>query len=107
MIGIAKKQVNLAEIAAATDHLGNETLSTNALLDKNFTINSVKVVNGMHGETFVGELTLDGEAVEAWLSGNVVFRQLTALVDADGFPREVRIVRDADQWGEPFVLQDA
>ena len=71
-------------------------------------IESVKKINGMHGETYVGELTLDGAPVEAWLSGNVVFRQITALVDADGFPREnVTIIRDADQWGEPFVLQDA
>ena len=103
---MAQKQINLAEIAAQRD-LG-ETLSTNELIGKTFTINDVRKVNGMHGDTYIGDLTLDGVPVEAWLGGSVVFRQLTALVEADELPREnVTIVRDADQWGEPFVLQDA
>tara|TARA_R100001086_G_C11825545_1_gene255228 strand:- start:1280 stop:1486 length:207 start_codon:yes stop_codon:yes gene_type:complete len=68
----------------------------------------VKKVNGMYGETYVGDLTLDGNNVEAWLSGNVVFRQITALVEGDDLPREnVTIIRDADSYGEPFVLTDA
>tara|TARA_A100001391_G_scaffold147407_1_gene104855 strand:+ start:254 stop:460 length:207 start_codon:yes stop_codon:yes gene_type:complete len=68
----------------------------------------VKKVNGMYGETYVGDLTLDGKNVEAWLSGNVVFRQITALVDGDDLPRDnVTIIRDADSYGEPFVLTDA
>ena len=68
----------------------------------------MKRVNGMHGETYVGELVIDNESVEAWLSGNVVFRQITALVDGNGLPRDnVTIIRDADAWGEPFVLTDA
>ena len=104
---IAKKtQINLAEIAAQTDLA--ETLSTTALVGKKFTINNVKKVNGMYGETYVGDLTLDGKNVEAWLSGNVVFRQITALVDGDDLPRDnVTIIRDADSYGEPFVLTDA
>ena len=68
----------------------------------------MKRVNGMHGETYVGELVIDNESVEAWLSGNVVFRQITALVEGDGLPREnVTIIRDTNEWGEPFVLTDA
>ena len=104
---IAKKtQINLAEIAAQTDL--TETLSTTALVGKKFTINNVKKVNGMYGETYVGDLTLDGKNVEAWLSGNVVFRQISALVEGDALPREnVTIFRDADKYGEPFVLADA
>ena len=50
--------MNLAEIAAQTDLA--ETLSTSALIGKSFTINNVKKVNGMYGETYVGDLTLDG-----------------------------------------------
>ena len=104
---IAKKtQINLAEIAAQTEPA--ETLSTSALIGKTFTINNVKLVNGKHGETYVGDLTLDGKNVEAWLSGNVVFRQISALVEGDALPREnVTIFRDADKYGEPFVLADA
>jgi hypothetical protein len=103
---IAKKQINLAEIAAQTEP--SDTLSTTELIGRNFTINNVKLVNGKHGETYVGDLTLDGKNVEAWLSGNVVFRQISALVEGDALPREnVTIYRDADKYGEPFVLSDA
>jgi hypothetical protein len=98
--------VNLAEIAAQTE-LG-ETLKTKELLGKTFTINNVKKVSGAYGETFVGDLTLDGKNVEAWLSGAKVFTQLEAIVAADDLPREnVTIYRDADKFGEPFVLADA
>ena len=98
--------MNLAEIAAQTE-LG-ETLKTKELLGKTFTINNVKKVSGAYGETFVGDLTLDGKNVEAWLSGAKVFTQLEAIVAADDLPREnVTIYRDADKFGEPFVLADA
>jgi len=104
---IAKKtQINLAEIAAQAEL--SETLSTNDIVGKTFTINNVKKVNGMHGETFVGDLTLDGKNVEAWLSGNVVFRQINAMLEGDDLPRDnLTMIRDSDSWGEPFVLTDA
>ena len=98
---IAKKtQINLAEIAAQAEL--SETLSTNDIVGKTFTINNVKKVNGMHGETFVGK------NVEAWLSGNVVFRQINAMLEGDDLPRDnLTMIRDSDSWGEPFVLTDA
>ena len=104
---IAKKtQINLAEIAAQTEP--SDTLSTTELIGRNFTINNVKLVNGKHGETYVGDLTLDGKNVEAWLSGAKVFQQIEAIVAADDLPRDnVTIYRDADKYGEPFVLSDA
>ena len=104
---IAKKtQINLAEIAAQTNI--DDTLKTDQLLNKKFTINNVKKVNGMHGETFVGDLTLDGKNVEAWLGGNVVFRQINAMLESGDLPRDnLTMIRDTDSWGEPFVLTDA
>ena len=104
---IAKKtQVNLAEIAAQSDL--SETLQTKDLISKKFTINNVKRVNGMYGETFVGDLTLDGKNVEAWLSGAKVFRQIEALLEADDLPREnLTMTRDEKAYGEPFKLADA
>ena len=104
---IAKKtQVNLAEIAAQSDL--SETLSTKDLISKKFTINNVKRVNGMYGETFVGDLTLDGKNVEAWLSGAKVFRQIEALLEADDLPRDnLTMTRDKEAYGEPFKLADA
>ena len=78
------------------------------MIGKTFTINNVKKVNGMYGETYVGDLTLDGKNVEAWLSGAKVFQQIEAIVAADDLPRDnVTIYRDAEKYGEPFVLADA
>ena len=98
--------MNLAEIAAQSDL--NETLSTKELIGKKFTINNVKKVSGMYGETFVGDLTLDGKNVEAWLSGAKVFRQIEALLDNDDLPRDnLTMTREKESYGEPFVLTEA
>ena len=98
--------MNLAEIAAQTNL--SETLQTKELIDKKFTINNVKKVNGMYGETFVGDLTLDGKNVEAWLSGSKVFVQIEAMLENDDLPREnLTMTREKNSYGEPFVLSDA
>ena len=98
--------MNLAEIAAQTDL--SETLSTKELINKKFTINNVKRVNGMYGETFVGDLTLDGKNVEAWLSGAKVFKQIEAMLKQDDLPRDnLTMTRSKESYGEPFVLADA
>ena len=98
--------MNLAEIAAQSNV--SETLSTKDLISKKFTINNVKRVNGMYGETFVGDLTLDGKNVEAWLSGAKVFRQIEAILEADDLPREnLTMIIKKEDYGEPFELADA
>tara|TARA_Y100001972_G_scaffold69245_1_gene84404 strand:- start:47 stop:358 length:312 start_codon:yes stop_codon:yes gene_type:complete len=103
--------VNLAEIAAQTNL--SETLQTKELIDKKFTINNVKKVNGMYGETFVGDLTLHGpkggrKNIEAWLSGSKVFVQIEAMLENDDLPREnLTMTREKNSYGEPFVLSDA
>ena len=98
--------MNLAEIAAQTNL--SETLQTKELIDRKFTINNVKRVNGMYGETFVGDLTLDGKNVEAWLSGSKVFVQIEAMLENDDLPREnLTMTREKNSYGEPFVLSDA
>ena len=98
--------MNLAEIAAQSDLA--ETLSTRELIGKKFTINNVKKVSGMYGETFVGDLTLDGKNVEAWLSGARVYRQIEAILEADDLPREnLTMIVKKEDYGEPFELADA
>ena len=103
---VQTKIIDLDAIAESSDF--EETIRTADLVGQTFTINNVKKVNGMYGETYVGDLTLDGKNVEAWLSGAKVFQQIEAIVAADDLPRDnVTIYRDADKYGEPFVLSDA
>lgn len=101
---IAKKNTVDLE-AIANESQFEETLRPHDLVGKSFTINSVKSINGEFGQNYVGEITVDGSEREAFLSGNVVTRQLDALVDANGFPVDVTLERDASKFGEPFVLR--
>ncbi len=60
----------LLEDAAATPE--KETLKTDVLLNKTFTILDCREVEGKFGPTWVGTLDGQGQTVEAWLNGAVV-----------------------------------
>ena len=91
---------------AQADNAFEETIKTADLVGKSFTINSVKTVSGQYGDSYVGEITLDGDLREAWLSGSVVTRQLDLISENDAFPYQVTLERDASKYGEPFVLRN-
>ena len=67
----------LADIGVSTDF--PETLSTAALQGQTFSIDSVRLVSTENGERYVGQITLDGNPQEAWLSGSKLHRQVAAL----------------------------
>lgn len=87
-----------------------ETIQTNALVGKTFIINNLKTVDGKFGQTWIAEITLDGKAAEAWLSGNHVSRQIESRLWDDGnqsgLPATVTLERDTSRFGEPFILKD-
>jgi len=80
-------------------------MKTVDLVGKEFTITSVKTVSGLYGDSYVGVITLDGNEREAWLSGNIIKRQIDAALLHNKLPLTVTLNRDADKYGEPFVLQ--
>ena len=90
----------LSSIAEASDF--PETLSTAALNGKTFELVDARLVETMHGERFVGTLNLDGNTVEAWLSGSKLHQQVDAVV-ADGLPRTVCITKGEGQY-DPYLL---
>ena len=81
-----------------------ETLKTDAILGKTFSILDARSIETQFGTSWVGTIDLDGAVVEAWLNGAVVGRQLAALTEAGKLPVTVKMIRDEDEYGNPFKL---
>ena len=93
--------VELAEIGVSTDF--PETLSTAALQGQTFSIDRVRLVSTENGERYIGQITLDGNREEAWLSGSKLHRQVAAL-EAHGLPGTVLLTKGDGQF-DPYLLQ--
>ena len=102
VIRIAKKtQIDLSTFSEGTQ---NDTLYTRDLVGKTFTLNSIREVST---GSIIGELTLDGEEVEAWLDGARVRPAVLAMSENEDLPRSNLTVNRLDSYGEPFVILDA
>ena len=91
----------LAEIGVSTDF--PETLSTAALQGQTFSIDGVRLVSTENGERYVGDITLDGNPEQAWLSGSKLYRQVAAL-EAHGLPVTVLLTKGDGKF-DPYLLQ--
>ena len=91
----------LAAIATSSDF--PETLKTSALQGQTFTIDSVRLVSTENGERYVGQITLEGEPQEAWLSGSRLHQQIE-LLESKGFPVTVLLTKGDGQF-DPYTLQ--
>ena len=89
-------------LAEAANVAETQTLKTDDLVGKQFTLLDVRAVEGKYGETWVGTIDLQGQTVDAWLNGAVVARQLNAI--KSHLPQTVSMVRNKDKFGEPFEL---
>ena len=81
-----------------------DTLKTDAILNREFSILDARSVETQFGTSWVGTIDLDGTVCEAWLNGAVVGRQLTSLVEAGRLPVTVKMIRDEEEYGNPFKL---
>ena len=102
---VQTKIIDLDAIAESSDF--DETIRTADLVGKTFTINNVKTVNGLHGESYVGDITIDGENREAWLSGKKLSQALDQITEADALPYGPVTITQGEEAYSPFVLRDA
>ena len=98
---INSMNTELEAIASATDF--PETLKTSALQGQTFTIDSVRLVTTENGARYVGQITLEGEPQEAWLSGSKLHQQVEFL-ESQGFPVTVLLTKGEGQF-DPYLLQ--
>ena len=96
-----KKQIDLSEF---TEIPHTETLYTRDLVGKIFTLHSIREVST---GSIIGEVTVDGEELEAWMDGTRVKPAVQAMHDNGDLPRENLTVTRLDSYGEPFVILDA
>ena len=91
----------LQEIADSTDF--PPTLSTADLNGKTFTINNTRLVTTKHGDRHIGDIVLDGEHHEAWLTGSKLHPQVNALLIA-GLPQTVCLTKGEGDY-DPYTIQ--
>ena len=91
-------------LSAAAKLPETETLKTDAIVGKTFSILDARSVETQFGTSWVGTIDLDGTVVEAWLNGAVVGRQLTSLLETGLLPVTVKMIRDEEEYGNPFKL---
>jgi|TARA_R100000084_G_C4644991_1_gene146176 hypothetical protein len=89
----------LKEIAEADDF--PETLKTSDLKGKTVNLLSVRTVETENGLRFIGNIELDGQHREAWLSGSKLHQQVEAIQDA--LPQTVAITKGEGQY-DPYLL---
>ena len=77
------------------------TLTTSDLKGKTFNLLSVKLVQTENGTRYIGNIELDGQHVEAWLSGSKLHQQIEAIETA--LPQTVVITKGEGQY-DPYLL---
>ena len=84
------------------------TLDQKELVGKVFTLEGYRNVKTKFGERHVATVRFDGgtEAVEAWLGGVLVNRQLKGLSDKELLPCRLRLTQDESMDGSPYVLEE-
>lgn len=106
----------MTNISEEMDRIAEETLEgankQAELVNLTFTLISVELVHYEYKEekreSYVGTVSLNGKEDDRyWLSGAILRRQIDYLVKEDAFPVRVKLIRDADRNGSPYVLKIA
>ena len=97
---MTKKLADALKEIAESDNFP-ETLTTSDLKGKTFNLLSVKLVQTENGARYIGNLELNGQQVEAWLSGSKLHQQIEAIETA--LPQTVVITKGEGQY-DPYLL---
>lgn len=79
------------------------------LVNLTFTIVAAKHITydyqGEQRQTYVATVAMDGKEEDYYLGGLMVDKQVKYLLDSNLLPTRVRLIRDADRKGMPYVLK--
>ncbi len=92
----------IADILAGASSDDDDTIKSDALIGRSFTIHDARTFEGPYGTAWVGTIDLDGKMVEAYLNGAVVARQLEAI--KSHLPAKVTLTRNDEKYGNPYEL---
>jgi hypothetical protein len=81
------------------------------LVNLSFTLTNARLVKfvyqGEERQAYVGSVVINGAEEEAYLGGAICMKQIKWLVESAKLPAPLRLVRDSDRFGSPYVLKAA
>lgn len=79
------------------------------LVNLTFTLVAARLITyeyqGEQRQTYIATVTMDGVDSDYYLGGSIIDRQVKWLLDEKKLPCRVRLIRDADRKGSPYVLK--
>src|SRR5207247_9532361 len=60
---------------------------------------------GEERQAYVGTVMIDGAQEEAYLRGAICMKQIKWLIENGKLPAALKLVRDSDRFGSPYVLK--
>ena len=104
----------MTDLSDGLEKIAEEASDSNArrqseLLNLSFTLRDARLVRyvyeGEERQAYVGTVMIDGAEEEAYLRGAICMKQIKWLIENRKLPAALKLVRDSDRFGSPYVLK--
>jgi len=104
----------MTDLSDGLDKIAEEAADSNArrqseLVSLSFTLRDARLVKyvyeGEERQAYVGTVMIDGAQEEAYLRGAICMKQIKWLIENGKLPAALKLVRDSDRFGSPYVLK--
>jgi len=104
----------MTDLSDGLEKIAEEGSDSNArrqseLVNLSFTLRDARIVKyvyeGEERQAYVGTVVIDGAEEEAYLRGAICMRQIKWLIENGKLPAALKLVRDSDRFGSPYVLK--
>jgi hypothetical protein len=79
------------------------------LVNLSFTLRDARLVKyvyeGEERQAYVGTIAIDGSVEEVFLRGAICTKQINWLIASGKLPAPLKLVRDSERFGSPYVLK--
>ena len=106
----------MTDLSEGLEKIAEEASDSNArrqseLVNLSFTLRDARLVKyvyeGEERQAYVGTVVIDETEEEAYLRGAICMKQIKWLIENGKLPATLKLVRDADRFGSPYVLKAA
>ena len=104
----------MTDLSDGLEKIAEEASDSNArrqseLVNLSFTLRGARLVKyvyeGEERQAYVATVVMDGAEEEAYLRGAICMKQIKWLIENGKLPAAVKLVRDSDRFGSPYVLR--
>ena len=79
------------------------------LVNLSFTLRDARLVKfvyqGEDRQAYIGSVVINGAEQEAYLGGAICMKQINWLIENRQLPAPLKLVRDSERFGSPYVLK--